>query len=111
MVRSEKGLKEALQKLEHMEREVMPQITAQAEDPKEMASNLRKTIEAEGQLELSKIIATAALCRKESRGGSYGGHYRSDYPDQDDEKWLKNIILKREKGAISWRLASPVTEA
>ena len=93
-----------------MEEEMLPQMSAWAEDPRERAINLREAIEADGQLELAKIIATAALYRKESRGGYYGGHYRTDYPSKDDTNWLKNIILKREQGGISCTTAPPVME-
>ena len=110
VVKNEKGLTKALQELQRMEGEMLPQMSAWAEDPKERAINLRDAIEADGQLELAKIMATAALYRKESRGGYYGGHYRSDYPSRDDHNWLKNIILKREQGAISCYTAPPVME-
>ncbi|RPI99863.1 MAG: fumarate reductase/succinate dehydrogenase flavoprotein subunit, partial [Deltaproteobacteria bacterium] len=70
----------------------------------------RKAIEVDGQLDLAKIIATAALLRKESRGGYFGGHYRTDYPNRDDENWLKNIVIKNEKGSISSHTELPVTE-
>jgi len=93
-----------------MEGEMLPQMSAWAEDAKERAVNLRDAIEADGQLELARIIATAALYRKESRGGYYGGHYRSDYPSRDDKNWMKNIILKREQGAITCYTAMPVME-
>ena len=35
-------------------------------------------------LELAEVIAQGALRRTESRGG----HYRLDYPERDDERWL-----------------------
>ncbi|MBA7624508.1 Fumarate reductase flavoprotein subunit [subsurface metagenome] len=108
--RDEKGLKKALGKLEQMEREMLPQMSAWAEDRKESAAILRQAIEVDGQLELARAIATAALQRQESRGGYFGGHYRTDHPSQDDENWLKNIVLKREHGAISCRTEPPVTE-
>ena len=110
IVRNEKGLTKALEELGQLKGETLPRMCAWAEDPKERAGNLRDAIEADGQLELAKIIATAALYRKESRGGYYGGHYRSDYPAKDDRHWRKNIILKREGGAISCTPASPVME-
>jgi fumarate reductase (CoM/CoB) subunit A len=110
VVKNEKGLTKALQELQRIEGEMLPQMSAWAEGPKGRAINLRDAIEADGQLELAKIIATAALYRKESRGGYYGGHYRSDYPSRDDNNWLKNIILKRDQGAISCYTAPPVME-
>jgi fumarate reductase (CoM/CoB) subunit A len=108
--RNEEGLKTALQELDHIEEEILPRMTASAEDQEDRASKLLQAIEVDGQRELAKIIATAALCRRESRGGYFGGHYRSDYPDQDDKNWLKNIILKREQDGITLHFEPPVTE-
>ncbi len=39
---------------------------------------------------LAKLIATAALWREESRGG----HFRTDFPARDDEKWDVHSIQK-----------------
>jgi len=69
-----------------------------------------RALEVDGQVELVKVMATAALCRTESRGGDFGGHYRSEYPSQDDENWLKNIILKKEEDSISYYTVPPVME-
>jgi L-aspartate oxidase len=41
-------------------------------------------------LTVSKLVLDSAIERTESRGG----HFRSDYPKRDDEKWRKNIIIK-----------------
>lgn len=100
------GLNKALEELKRIERDLLPQLSAWHEDESGIGIRLRDAIEADGQLELSQIIATAALCRQESRGG----HYRKDYPLQDDENWLKNIILEKRGGAISCRIA-PVVKA
>ena len=42
-------------------------------------------------LEVSLMVAHSALQRKESRGA----HYRSDYPERDDEYGLFNIFLQK----------------
>lgn len=42
-------------------------------------------------LELSEIIARAALRRTESRGA----HYRTDYPARNDRDWLCHTIVQR----------------
>ncbi|MFC1943835.1 FAD-binding protein, partial [Chloroflexota bacterium] len=106
VVRDEEGLKKAHQELERIEREILPRMSAMEADQKKRALRLREAVEADGQLELAKIIATAALCRQESRGG----HYRRDYPLQDDNNWVKNIVLKSEQGAISCRTVPTVRE-
>jgi fumarate reductase (CoM/CoB) subunit A len=106
MVKDATGLTKALQELKRIEHELLPQLSAWQADESGTGIRLRDAIEADGQLELAQIIATAALCRQESRGG----HYRKDYPMQDDDNWLKNIVLKREKGAISYRTV-PVVKA
>jgi fumarate reductase (CoM/CoB) subunit A len=109
--RNEARLTTALKELERIEKQELPQISAWADDRGKMLALLQEAIEVDGQLELAKMIAMAALYRKESRGGHFGGHYRSDYPAQDDKNWLKNIILKRKAdGTITLRTEYPVGE-
>ena len=38
---------------------------------------------------VSRLIAVSALAREDSRGS----HYRSDFPNVDDQRFLKNVIL------------------
>jgi succinate dehydrogenase / fumarate reductase, flavoprotein subunit len=44
-------------------------------------------------LELAEVTAISAQARTESRGG----HARDDYPDRDDENWLKHTLCFREE--------------
>lgn len=39
-------------------------------------------------IELARVMTLGALNRNESRGG----HYKPDYPERDDENWLKTTI-------------------
>jgi fumarate reductase (CoM/CoB) subunit A len=109
-VRNEEGLKYALQELEALEKEMLPRLSARDADPNQSLVLLKESIEVRGQLELAKLIAAAARFRQESRGGPFGGHYRSDFPSQDDRNWLKNVVLKNENGTISCRAVSPIME-
>jgi succinate dehydrogenase / fumarate reductase flavoprotein subunit len=52
----------------------------------------------------AECIVVSALERKESRGAQF----RTDFPDRNDEEWLKHIVLSQNGDApeISY---SPVT--
>ena len=65
---------------------------------KELVYNTQLTsvLEMEFLLTLSEIIALGALNRKESRGA----HYRNDYPERDDAKWLKHTIATKKDDSI-----------
>ena len=61
-------------------------------------------IELQNMLENAEACCMAALERRESRGAQY----RTDYPERNDEEWLKHIDVTLEDGEpkISY---SPVT--
>ncbi|MBM3212374.1 L-aspartate oxidase, partial [Candidatus Poribacteria bacterium] len=50
----------------------------------------RNEFEFQNMLSLSNLIIYSAILRQESRGA----HYRSDYPNRDDNKWNCHIIFK-----------------
>ncbi|MFN7065816.1 MAG: FAD-dependent oxidoreductase [Aquificaceae bacterium] len=55
-------------------------------------TNLLEVIELRNMLYLARAVAYCALYRRESRGG----HYREDYPERDDENFLKHTLLIQE---------------
>ena len=52
-------------------------------------TEIYEIMELGNMLEMAETIATAALARKESRGG----HARVDYPKRDDEHFLKHSLV------------------
>jgi len=57
--------------------------------------DLIRTLELEAMLEIGEIVAVSALSRKESRGS----HVRFDFPQRDDENFLKHtLVLCTDKG-------------
>lgn len=93
--RDEKSLKEAYEELsELLERwNNIPVV----DKSKYFNTNLIETIELKNMLELARVVAYAALHRRESRGG----HSREDYPQRDDKNFLKHSLVSYdEKGDL-----------
>jgi len=59
-------------------------------------SALIKSLELKNMLLISEMVCRAALLRKESRGA----HYREEYPQEDNDNWLKNIFIRKEGSGI-----------
>ena len=55
-------------------------------------TNLIELLELRNMLDLARAVALGALNRKESRGG----HSREDYPNRDDENFLKHSLIRLE---------------
>ena len=67
-------------------------------------TDLLEALELESLLGLAETILVSAAARTESRGA----HYREDFPERDDENWLKHTLIKKTDGEpnISYK---PVT--
>jgi len=63
---------------------------------------LLETLENENLMITAKSIVKAAMQRTESRGA----HFRSDYPDVDNKKWLKNIVITKDNNKLITNLES-----
>jgi succinate dehydrogenase / fumarate reductase flavoprotein subunit len=56
-------------------------------------TNLMNAMEIGNLVDLAEMLLTAAVVREESRGG----HARYDFPNRDDEKWLKHTLVSYTK--------------
>ena len=85
--REEAGLQHALETVKRLQEEAK---TAYIDDRGTVFNqDVLGAIELGYMLDCAECIVTAAIERKESRGAQY----RTDYPDRNDDEWLKHIDL------------------
>lgn len=89
VIRNAEELQKAINELLRIREEKLPQLCT---GKVKSVENLGKALEVINFVDVGEMVARAALMRTESRGA----HYREDYPQQDDEMWLKNIIIHLE---------------
>jgi succinate dehydrogenase / fumarate reductase flavoprotein subunit len=65
---------------------------------------LEEALELENMLKTAEAIVFSALQRKESRGA----HYRNDFPERNDEEWLKHTLVYATPEGLKLRY-KPVT--
>ncbi len=87
--RSKNRLEEALGMIEKLKRK-LPSLHAKD------LHYLSKCHEAKSMAICAELTFKAALMRSESRGF----HFREDYPERDDNNWLKWIIAKQDNGKM-----------
>ena len=56
-------------------------------------TNLMNAMEIQNLLDLAEMLLMSAVVREESRGG----HARYDFPNRDDDKWLKHTLVSYSK--------------
>ena len=95
--RKEDNMQEGVKKLEELRERI---ANAWLPDKSDMFNTARiEALELDNLMEVAEATAIAALERRESRGA----HSREDYPDRDDENWLKHSIYHPAEKTLSKR--------
>jgi len=92
--RDKAALTEAIKKIKALKKDV---LRIDVPDFKRFNLTWSRAIEFSLMIEAAEIIAESALAREESRGA----HYRRDFPEKDDEKWLRHTVAKLEGGHLA----------
>lgn len=104
-VRRGDRLEEGLRKLDEFE-ERFDEVAVEGETLRARCTCLRKTLETRNLIQVARMLGTAALFREESRGG----HFRLDFPEQNDENWNCNIVMRLEGGSLSLKKRAVVVD-
>jgi succinate dehydrogenase / fumarate reductase flavoprotein subunit len=100
--RDEAGLNEALETVRRLKEEAK---TVWVDDKGSVFNqDVLGALELHFMLENAEPIVLGALERKESRGAQF----RTDFPERNDEEWLKHIVITNENGEPELSYA-PVT--
>ena len=98
VVRNHAGLRNALADIEKIASTDLPAMSLAGND--RIANyDWIQAIEVSSMTRLAEVVARASLERTESRGA----HFRDDFPETDDGKWLRNILVQRRGDALSTR--------
>lgn len=89
IVREEKTLNEALKELQEMQKDL---VNLDVKDTKQYNTDLVTALEVINMVEICILTVKSAILRRESRGA----HFRSDFPETNDE-WKKSIVMNKEK--------------
>src|SRR5690606_25884645 len=104
LVRSRTRLERALDELASL-RAAARDLSVKGSTESETNDNFRKAYETLNLIQVAECLARSALVREESRGA----HYRVDFPRQDDERWLANVVVRLDGDDVAWEVAPRVT--
>jgi succinate dehydrogenase/fumarate reductase flavoprotein subunit len=92
-VRDQEMLEGAIAEADRLKKVELPHLYCKAKNP---AYNLEwvQAIQTMNIVQVLEIVAHSALPVKNSRGA----HYRRDYPDTDNDNWIKSVVAKQVDG-------------
>jgi succinate dehydrogenase/fumarate reductase flavoprotein subunit len=87
VVRNREGLIQARKRIEALTEQA---AKISVPGPPQMNNAWQEALDLSNQLTVAHTMIDSALVREESRGA----HFRSDYPEQDDARWLRYIVVR-----------------
>lgn len=103
VIRNGAGLKKAIAELESIIANEVPRISIQTQ-ARAYNKEWIDAIEVESLTQILLASARSALFRTESRGV----HNRSDYPQTDNGRWLREVVVRQVNGKMSL-ITRPIT--
>jgi succinate dehydrogenase / fumarate reductase flavoprotein subunit len=95
--RTEDVLREGVSKVRELERRLQD---VDLKDHSRVFNTARiEALELENLMDVALAAVTSALARQESRGA----HSRIDYPQRDDEHWLKHSLYFKDGGGLDYK--------
>ena len=95
--RTEEGMQAALDKIRELKERY--EHVSLDDHGKNFNTEMLNTWELSNLLDLAEVTTASALARKESRGA----HAHEDYPERDDENWLKHTLAWLKDGDVELR--------
>jgi succinate dehydrogenase/fumarate reductase flavoprotein subunit len=96
VLRSGPALREAVDELERLSADELPTVFSRAKG-RRFNREWVECLQVENMLTLLRMIAQAALLREESRGA----HFRRDFPQTDNRRWLRNTVTRLQGERLS----------
>jgi succinate dehydrogenase / fumarate reductase flavoprotein subunit len=101
--RNHDALQEALTEIRSLKKRYAS--LAMANKTRSFNYELEEALELENMLKTAEAMVFSALQRKESRGA----HYRQDFPERNDQKWLKHTLVCATLEGLTGLRYKPVT--
>jgi fumarate reductase (CoM/CoB) subunit A len=104
--RTGKEIQEAITEVERIRENELPRLYVMGNRTRYNREWI-ETLEIQNLVTVAEMVAKAALMREESRGA----HYRRDFPKTDNENWFSNIIIRQERGEMTFTKTPVVATA
>ncbi len=103
LLRDKAGMEEGLKAIRDIKEHDLPRLSVHGSS-RCFNVGFVDALEVENMVPLAELTISAALMRQESRRA----HFRSDFPNADNQEWLKNIIAQKSENQVAFKTARPV---